>query len=172
MQLPRFRLSGLMGSVAVIAAGIVGMHSVSRGWGAVTLLGSVIILLTAILRSIYGIGTDRAFWFGMALFGWCYMFLAFAPWSNEWQYLIDYPPKALRAVLFSVSVPQSGDQTVLQGMDTDYDPATKQTLGWPAWHTFGPIAHSLIALLFGLAGGTIAQNFYSRPSNLDSCSRE
>jgi hypothetical protein len=53
---------------------------------------TVLSLFTAILRVIYGRGTNRALWLGFAVFGWGTLVLLSIPGES---FAVHYPPHAL-----------------------------------------------------------------------------
>ncbi len=82
---PTFRVSirQLLVGTALVAVACVALRGASPTWVA-TLLGlTLLALAAAVPLAIFRQGSDRAWWFGFALFGWLYMLLLAYSWSLD-----------------------------------------------------------------------------------------
>jgi hypothetical protein len=136
----RFSIANVMIAVAIIGGGFAALSSPTKLAMAIVFLAVVVALLAATLGAIYSRGQRRAFYLGAALFGGVYMMLAFASLFDAGRYAIDAPIREL--------------QPAFRGI----------TPAWTEWDTFRPIAHCLVAVMLGLAGGLIGRAFFERSS--------
>jgi hypothetical protein len=73
MKRLRVSIAGLVGIIAVIATGMAALRYASDGWASLIAFLTLALLFTSILGAIHG--TDRAFWRGVAIFGWGFLLL-------------------------------------------------------------------------------------------------
>lgn len=68
--------------IVCVGVGLAAMRSSTYLW--LRTLNTLIVasLFVAILLAWHSVGRRKAFWFGFALFGWGYFFLAFGPWDG------------------------------------------------------------------------------------------
>jgi hypothetical protein len=158
----RFSIANMLAAVAIIGVGLAALNAPSPSTALALIVATVSVLLVAILATVYGVGAARAFWLGVALFGWFYFVVAFTPAFPEAKGYIERPLRAFRSAFWTVTIPDGADPH-LSGMDTGgYDSATKTQLAWPSWHHgFGATIHCLVNLLFALAGGIIGRLVYA-----------
>ena len=69
----RFTIAGLLGVVAFAAVGFAALRSGSDLWASTIFTLTAATLATAVLLSIHRQGRARAFWIGVALFGWLHL---------------------------------------------------------------------------------------------------
>jgi hypothetical protein len=176
----RFRISiaGLMLLVAVAALGVMGLKEGTALWASATFTLTVVILLGAILNTIHGRGSRRAFWGGFVLFGWVYLLWIFRPWAHP-QNESEVPP-VLTSVLLdlvherihvepqyipdpnypSVSTGVPGPAIYPGGVPMILKPGTVYWLGDVT--NYRQVGHCLAALFFSIVGGAWSGYAYSR----------
>jgi hypothetical protein len=79
----RFSIRQLLLGTALVAVGCVALRSASPMWVAALLGLTLLLLVAAVPLAIFRQGTNRAWWFGFALFGWLYMLLLAYSWSLD-----------------------------------------------------------------------------------------
>ncbi len=118
-QFFRFSLAGLFGAVSFIAFAVAAIRFASPLWTAITMSLTVPILLAAVLGALFRLGESRAFWTGMAVFGWGYLVVVLAPGFQDSQgmtrerlgrrlptdYLLNYLHRQLQKQVPMVSPP-------------------------------------------------------------------
>lgn len=143
--------------VAACAIAFTALQTASSVWHEATYTFTVLVLLVAVLASRYRRGRERAFWFGFAVFGWAFFVLGYRPWMNAFGEVTEdgegppYNPLLLTSRLLLFLIPH------LRKPTNDYvaiDVISRHTLG---------IAHLLMTLAVGIAGGVIAIVLWRRP---------
>jgi hypothetical protein len=135
--------------VAAFAMAFAGLRTASKLWYNVLYTFTAFLLLTAVLAARYRRGYERAFWFGFAVFGWGFFLLGYKPWINAFEALDEDTDTPLNSKLLTTRVillllPH------LRRAANDLgaiDDITQTTIG---------IAHLLMTLFVGIAGGLIA----------------
>src|SRR5262245_46253574 len=79
----RFSIRQLLLGTALVAVACVALRSASPMWVAALLGVMLLLLAAAVPLAIFRQGTDWAWWFGFALFGWLYMLLLAYSWSLD-----------------------------------------------------------------------------------------
>ena len=75
MILPRFSVRELLGFVAFLAVGTTALLYASALWASLLFSLALLLLLVAALGAIVLPGSTRAFWLGIAVFGWLYFLM-------------------------------------------------------------------------------------------------
>ena len=78
MRRPRFRIASLLALVLFVALAIAALRASDDPWDG-GVLGTFLILLSAILMAIHRTNGKRAYWLGFALFGWVYLVASLVP---------------------------------------------------------------------------------------------
>jgi hypothetical protein len=79
----RFSIRQLLLGTTLVAVACVALRSASPIWVAVLLGLTLLLLAAAVPLATFRQGTDRAWWFGFALFGWLYVLLLAYSWSLD-----------------------------------------------------------------------------------------
>jgi hypothetical protein len=79
----RFSIRQLLLGTALVAVACVALRSASPLWVAALLGLTLLLFAAAVPLAVFRQGTDRAYWFGFALFGWLYMLLLAYGWSLD-----------------------------------------------------------------------------------------
>jgi len=161
----RFSLRSLMTTIGYIAVACAALSYASPFWWALTYGSTLVLLFAAPLYAIYRTGPSRAFWVGVAVFGWGYVVLMagnpqgpaasrlptgvvlnfFGGMTAEQNYSDRYryypytnvqPPSPRRPVLSSVTQP-------------------------PNARDFVGVGHALFIALWALVGGALARHVYT-----------
>jgi hypothetical protein len=82
MRLPQFSLKALAGAVAFAAVACCSLIYASSTWSATIYTSAIVLLIFALLATLYRQGAARAFWAGCAISGWVYLLLVFGPFSG------------------------------------------------------------------------------------------
>jgi hypothetical protein len=162
MNRPRLTLAGLMGIVAVIALGCLGLVSASTFWTSAAATISLALLLGAVLGAILLRGAEQAFLLGFALFGGVYLGLV------DWDWLGGQLGHDLTAGLSDlaetvvpsprIATPASSSPAPATAPFPFEDLAARQVkVG-----NFVQIGRMILALLFGLLGGFIGRLLVER----------
>ena len=135
--------------VAACAMAFTALRTASKLWYGALYTFTAFLLLTAVLAARLRRGYERAFWFGFAVFGWGFFLLGYRPWmsafsdhSNPMGQPLNPNLLTSRVILFLL--PHLRKPTNHLG---GIDEITQITLG---------LAHLLMALIVGIAGGLIA----------------
>jgi hypothetical protein len=145
----RVTILAIILGVAACAMAFTALRSASKLWYSVLYTFTAFLLLTAVLASRFRRGNERAFWFGFAVFGWAFFLLGHRPWMSAFGDLADPSGPTLNPNLLSSRVilfllPNLRKPTNSLG---GIDEITLITLG---------IAHLMLALIVGIAGGLFA----------------
>ena len=98
-----FGLRQLFFWTAAIALGLVALRSASTTWVA-AMLGLILLTMTAaILFAMFRQGAERAYWIGFTTFGWMYLLLLFAGWSQQTTDAADTPLRPYNLVTTQIS---------------------------------------------------------------------
>lgn len=81
--MPRFSIRQLLAATALVALGCFALLNASPIVAAAMMSAVAVLLLAAVVLSIYRTGDKRAFWIGFALFGWAYLLLCYGPILTE-----------------------------------------------------------------------------------------
>lgn len=150
----RFSLAALVGFVALSAA-VLGALRATSGIGSGTVFTLAIgVFSAAILGTVYNRGEDRAFWLGVAVFGWGFMLLTHGPWFDNHiahlllgnQIALYIHPKLLR----EVPTPPG-----------DFSGTLTTSIG-PEFFDVSLTCQSIMALLASLVGGSVVCYFHRR----------
>ncbi len=157
----RFSLKWMLGAVAFVGFGCVALFNANEAWAAAALGLTVIVLLVAVVGAIHS--NSRAFYTGMAVFGWGYLLLTqplVRPLAAT-DVLLNIIYKPLKRVIPDVSredIP-NGAAFVKSGVGFAYQ--------MPIHKHFRAVAHSLFVLVFAIIGGVVGHRF-SRGARCDS----
>jgi hypothetical protein len=167
---PRFSLAGLMGIVAVIALGCVGLVSASTFWTSAAATITLGLLLGAVLGAVLLRGAEQAFLLGFALFGIIYLLLV------DWDWFGGQLGHDLTAGLSDVAesiipVPRVAMAPMIASSPARPSPA--EPIDTYAAHSvkignFVQIGRMTLALLFALAGGIVGRLLFSRRHGQES----
>ncbi len=166
--LPALRVTilAIILGVAACAMAFTALRTASKVWYSVLYTFIAFLLLTAVLASRFRRGNERAFWFGFAVFGWAFFLLGHRPWMSAFGDLADpsgppLNPNLLTSRVILFLLPDLRKPTnSLRGIDE----ITLITLG---------IAHLIMALIVGIAGGffAVVLRKRSRESHLGQVAR-
>jgi hypothetical protein len=165
---PRFSLAGLMGIVAVIALGCVGLVSASTFWTSAAATITLGLLLGAVLGAVLLRGAEQAFLLGFALFGVIYLLLVDWDWfggqlghdltaglSDVAESIIPAPRVATAPITSPFPSPSPPVPGLMEPMETFAAHSVK--IG-----NFVQIGRMTLALLFALVGGIVGRLLFSR----------
>lgn len=136
--------------VASLAIAFTALRTASQAWHEVTYTFTVLALLTAMLASRFRRGSERAFWYGFAVFGWAFFLLGYRPWMNAFNEVDDeglgspFNPFLLTSRLFEYLLPRVRLTTNDGAM---IDEITSTTLA---------VLHLLMTLAVAFVGGIVA----------------
>jgi hypothetical protein len=150
MRRLRFSIAGLMGIVLVAAIGLAALRSPSAIWAGAIFSLTCAVLGLAIVGAIYCKGAARAWWLGFCVFGWGY--LAMVGFSRAGPPFAQLPTTQLLLALGPVL-----------GHPAEVFTVPRAPNGWRFLNNYFQIGHALLALLAGLAGGTLARLFLALP---------
>jgi hypothetical protein len=164
---PRFSLAGLMGIVAVIALGCVGLVSASTFWTSAAATITLGLLLGAVLGAVLLRGADQSFLLGFALFGIIYLVLV------DWDWYGGQLGHDLTAGLSDVAdsiipAPQVATAPISSPFASPLPPGPGPSRMEPiAAHSvkvgnFVRIGRMTLALLFALVGGSVGLLLFNR----------
>ena len=161
MNRRRITLKGAMNAVAVIGLAFAALFRPNKLWAIILTLLLVIMPLTATLGSLFRRGPKRAYWTGVALFGWAYL-IAVSIFFGEGSIYSDASlPKFFRELLTTVvtAVVLLGliGQVGIGAMMTDLSACMTQSDDAIRFI----VAYSLVGLAFAALGGLIARAFSS-----------
>jgi hypothetical protein len=136
--------------IAVCAIAFTALKRASDLWYGAFYTFTALLLLSAVIAARFRRGSEKAFWFGFAVFGWAFFVLGLGPWPSV---NVDDPtdnsgislnPHLLtsRVILYLVPYLRLQTDDVAQ-----IDKITTNTMG---------IAHLLITLAIAPIGGTLA----------------
>jgi hypothetical protein len=169
MRPPRLSTTGFLGIIAVIALGMAALRYASNAWAVAFAIITLAVLFTSILGAIYG--TDRAFWRGVALFGWGFLLVdSFTVWwidpsirpsssltsflTQVYPVVRQEPPREPEIRLIDSSIVRFGN-----GSPTGPRPVALWT---PEYHAFVSIGVWLSRLFFAFVGGIVGQIMIAR----------
>ena len=81
--MPRFSIRQLLAATALVAFGCFALLNASPIVAAAMMGAVAVLLVAAVVLSIYRTGDKRAFWIGFAIFGWSYLLLCYGPIFTE-----------------------------------------------------------------------------------------
>jgi hypothetical protein len=81
--MPRFSIRQMLIATAVVAAGCFALINASSIVAAAMSGAVALLLVAAVVLSIYRTDDKRAFWIGFAIFGWSYLLLCYGPIFTE-----------------------------------------------------------------------------------------
>jgi hypothetical protein len=157
------QLSILACIVIIVACAIAftALKTASHVWYSTFYTFTTILLLSAVIAARFRRGNEKAFWFGFAVFGWCFFVLGLEPWPNPLDDEGDGVGIALNRNLLTSRVilwlvPYLRAKTDDLGA---IDRITTNTIG---------IAHLLITLGIAIGGGVLAFRIRRRRGRLVS----
>jgi hypothetical protein len=165
---PRFSLAGLMGIVAVIALGCVGLVSASTFWTSAAATITLGLLLGSVLGVVLLRGREQSFLLGFALFGIVYLLLVDWDWfggqlghdltaglSDVAESIIPFPAVATAPMASPFPAPSPS----LPPSTARLEPIAAHSV---KIGNFVQIGRMTLALLFALAGGCIGRLLFDR----------
>jgi hypothetical protein len=186
----RVSIRTLMAVVLVSAVGLAALRNASELWVEVMLLLAIAAEGVSILGAALLRGRERAWWFGFAVFAGLYLALAVGPWVNDGfrqQLITSHWLVRLRNAMSESTVPiLVGEKQAIEAElarlrrtkpDLRYDPVvssltsnlraievqlTANRNAGLRYDNFQRIGHAFLALLAGLAGGTVGLWFWAR----------
>ena len=172
MRLLQFSLRSLLVATVLIALGCAALLNATPVCASLVLSATLGVLVVAILGSIYRTGRTRAFWLGMAIVGWAYLWLArqpddsLRPLSDPRARFLEQGPlvttlllqQAYIDVLRLLRPPPPPSEFVIEG---SYAMVRVAPQSYPTQTDFITVGHSLWALLLGFLGGLLARWFYA-----------
>jgi len=81
--MPRFSIRQLLIATALVAVGCLAILNATPIVASAMMGAVALLLVAAIVLSIYRTGDKRAFWIGFAIFGWSYLLLCYGPIFTE-----------------------------------------------------------------------------------------
>jgi hypothetical protein len=161
MSIPRFSMSSLIVTVAVLALGCAALTRSTPLWASVVFTATVIVFVLATPRTLYSGGAVRAFHLGFALCGWLYLLDSVVMSVSQVHAPLNQVHAALlTTVVLDYSLPyvipavftrnRSGQINSVAG---DYEVRKS---------SYYQIGHSLWALVSSLAGGFVSVYFHER----------
>jgi hypothetical protein len=160
---------GLMTFVLICGVGTAALTASTTLWDHAVFSSTLLILTASILLAVYG---RRAFWLGFALFGWAYLVLTLIPPVEarllSTKGLTWLGASAMNRHVTTVAFTAEG-RTLAALEDGEvrlWDAATGapiSTGGTP--ENFRRIGHSLVALLLGLLGASLARWLQGRDAS-------
>jgi hypothetical protein len=155
MESSRTSIAGLMGLVVVAAIGLAGLRTNSSLWAGVVFLLTCGVLALAAIAAISRRDSERAWWLGVAIFGWGYLALVFA--SSDYDGVRPQLPTSLALIKLD---------SKLRIPDVDTGPIIGFDRGQFERHrAFYHVGHSLFALLAAVLGGAISRFLLGGPLN-------
>src|SRR4051794_21139309 len=79
----RVSILGMMAIIVATAMAFAALRSASDLWFSTTSTFCTVLLLVALIAARFRRGSERAFWFGFAVFGWGFFRLGLGPWASE-----------------------------------------------------------------------------------------
>ena len=165
----RYFLMWMLGAVAFVGFGCVALYNATETWTMAMLGFTVIVLLVAVVGAIHS--NSRAFYTGIAVFGWGYLFLTYAPMRDSVRdfALRPRPLAATDAVLDVIYETMQREITVSgtaqfrnrpkEGMQRFFSGPTGRAYQMPIRQLFRAMGHALFALVFAIIGGVVGQYF-------------
>jgi hypothetical protein len=162
---PRLSLAGLMGIVAVIALGCVGLVSASSFWTSAAATITLGLLLGAVLGAVLLRGAEEAFLLGFALFGIIYLLLVDWGWFGG-QLGLDLTVGLSDAAEFIIPAPRVATAPMSPSPLPSPLPAIEPMETYAAHSVkignFVQIGRMTLALLFALVGGCVGWLLFDR----------
>jgi hypothetical protein len=146
-----------MAVIAFSAVAFAALRTASDLWFSAFYTATFVLLLVAVVAAFVRRGRERAFWCGLAVFGWGFFLLGLGPWHSPYagpeegrDEVLNRDLLTAKAVLFLVPRlrKQEGDWDELKRI-------TSNTIG---------IAHLLLTIGIALIGGLIATSMRRRRS--------
>jgi hypothetical protein len=147
-------------AIVAFAIAFTALKTASDLWYSTFYTFTAILLLSAVIAARFRRGNEKAFWFGFAIFGWCFFVLGLGPWpragDEEGGLSIALNRNLLTSRVILALVPYLRTSTDNLAA---VDKITTNTTG---------IAHLLITLVIAIGGGTLAVLIRSRRGRLVS----
>jgi hypothetical protein len=180
----QFSIAALFGVTVFVALACTALLNASEWWGSATCTLTLVVLLVAVLLSVFRRGPSRAFWVGFAIFGWAYVLLIFWPAPDplstcqrhllttklsNWAYFKLLPlvrtPPAEPIPVPPVSRSSSGGPTFVirdewRVVGTPTTPVAPR-MHYPDYASFVTIAEWLWTLVLAMLGGLMARYLYA-----------
>jgi len=186
MRKLRFNIASLLAVILVLGVGFAALRESSDLWESGLFSLTVGSLLISILLAVHRTESRRAFWIGLALFGWIYLGLTLMPsiqsrliTTKALTYLDSKVPGRSSTVTIRFSrtgspSPNNQVQNLVFAADGSllfsssaslrvWDEATGKLLGgWTGTtENFVRIGHSLLALIAALMGGQLSRHLHA-----------
>ena len=174
MKGPRFSLAGLMGIVAVIALGCVGLVSASTFWTSAAATITLGLLLGAVLGAVLLRGGEQSFLLGFALFGIVYLLLVDWDWfgGQLGHDLTAGLSDVAESIIPSPAVATAPTASPFPAPSPSLPPLTARMEPFAAHSVkignFVQIGRMTLALLFALTGGCIGRLLFDRRHRQES----
>ena len=185
MRRPRITIAALLGIVAFVAVAFAALREPTDGWDSGVFGVTLTTLLTSVLLAVHHTGERRAYWLGLALFGWAYLVMSLVPtiearlptttflarldpllgarpWINTVSRFIDQQnPSWARPDARTVSFTPLGD--ISKGVVFLGDASTGSPIAVRRGTSGGfvRIGHSLLALILAVVGGSVSRRLYA-----------
>jgi hypothetical protein len=75
----RFSIASLLGLVVFLAVALAALRESTYPWDSALLALTLLVLLTSVLWAVHRTDRRRAYWLGVALFGWAYLRASLVP---------------------------------------------------------------------------------------------
>ncbi len=168
-----YSILSLMKFVVGLAIAITAIRSTDDHWAAGVLIGTFLLMSTAVMGVVYGRGQSRAGWLGFLLFGGFYLGVSICASDDMSSKLptarfLSYAHARVRSaeglrskLVFQIVDPATGVMSYDEaGIRSDASQAWKVMFpGAANFSAFKTIGHCLVAVLLGLVGAIIAQRF-------------
>ena len=187
MSRPRFRIASLLVLILLVALGVAALRASDDAWECAVFGATLLILLAAILPIAHRTDEKRAFWMGLALFGWAYLGFSLVPpvevrlpTTKALAYLDSKVPGRETNVLYRWTSKVNGgnvnnDQVLafspdgrrmsglVRGNVRIWDTTTGTPLTGPSGtkENFVRIGHSLVALMLAFLGGHLSLSLHA-----------
>jgi hypothetical protein len=182
----RITLAGLMALIVLAAVGLAALCQPTRFWANATFSLALGLDFAAVVAAIASEGRVRSAWSGFAVCGWGYLLLALFPWfeANVGPQLITTP--LIESAYEWINPPLPGNPLLYGGSNGVGLLDPRFGAGWnmpqlanfvdekpersnfvpAASYSFLRIAHSLLGIASGMAGGLLALGMARRPDDV------